>query len=486
MKSSNRVELRKRIAEQNKAIFAAAKSRDKIALKNFKIYGYDLNVTDRDGCNIMHLAAADGADVDFLRFLKVECGLGYTTHDTIGRTPAHHAAMNGHLSAFIHLSAGFNPNNKASYMTLLSPDKNKKSTLHTAAEKAHVDIIQTIFKHCPADMSLEDLIMMADNQGMNTLHYLAISGSVDTLNSVTQHLNNTHDALSSADIEGRDSLIHAARADQAQMVKHLLVHFKMNLHTKCKAGNLAMHHCVTTRAKNSMETLVACGASYEDENPKIGSKPILVACRKGFQDMFEFLEGKGVNIQACDKFGQNGWFYAAANDNVDMLHFLSSKKLEKNLRTVNNRKINPLHFAALSGHLKNVKFFMKNWEGLNVADEENKTPEDHARDKLIHAEQNHDKDLHTNLELVIKYFEKKRGLKHVDFKSTQSLVEIKQIEKRENKRERNDQATEKKPSKLKRSGSTFFTIQLRNQMQVNHPNQSTDDDHQDKINPQPK
>ncbi len=123
-----------------------------------------VDVTFRDGSTLLHFAA-DGGDMDQIKYLIEEKGMSARITDEDGETPLFRAAAMGHLEAVVYLleEAGSSP---------LDVNRLGQAPIHRAARQGHLDIINYFIKrNVPVNLT--------DNGGCTPLHYAAASGEPD-------------------------------------------------------------------------------------------------------------------------------------------------------------------------------------------------------------------------------------------------------------------------------------------------------------------
>ncbi len=144
---------------------------------------------------------------------------------------------------------------------------------------------------------------------------------------------------------GKTALYLAAESGQLDAVK-ALVEAKADLNISDGDGKTPLHIAITNDKTAVARFLIASGADVNTHTTSYVS-PLLTAARYGQLDVVKDLVSAGADLNAVSK--ETG-------------------------RTA-------LHWAVINGHGPVVEFLMASHARTDIADRDNKTPADHARDK---------------------------------------------------------------------------------------------------------
>nr|TKS16447.1 hypothetical protein D5086_0000022740 [Populus alba] len=119
-----------------------------------------------NGRTALHAASRVGDDGTARKLLEKEKKLTKTT-DENGWSPLHYAAYDGRYSATVEVLLEYDAS--AAY---IAETEKKRTALHIAAIRGHVDAMKEIVSGCPACCEL------VDNRGWNALHYAVASKDI--------------------------------------------------------------------------------------------------------------------------------------------------------------------------------------------------------------------------------------------------------------------------------------------------------------------
>lgn len=285
----------------------------------------------------------------------IELGVSLDRANQLGCTPMHEAAKvgRGAMLLFLH-----NHGLKHTQRNLVG-----QRPVHIAAEYGQVAVFE-VLKGLPNN-DFKD----KDHEGLQPIHCASCGGKREAIDWL---LANNGGTLNDNDNKGRNCLIHAVRSDQVELIGDLVNERKMSLKTVCSKKFGLMHHAVFKRAKKAIFALVELGMSLETPGEK-GILPFHVAVQSGLTDMVDFLVAQHVNRNACNELGRNAWFYAAANQGLEMLECLFKHQVTL-FGHEDPRGMTPVHIAAQYGNLVALKYFENKGLSCLAEDKSHETP----------------------------------------------------------------------------------------------------------------
>lgn len=277
--------------------------------------------------------------------------------DKNGVTPLMHALENGHrdfAEMLFKAKKGDVPNVKAK-------DNIGRSPLHHAAIGGHVSAVEFLLgKQCP----LEDI----DKYGNTALLLAARFGRI----AVMKSLINQGASKNVVNNRKKTILMLASESGVFAAVKlivepHLLD--KVDIH-----GETALFSAVSKDHLEIFEFLVQIGASTKERNLKSETLLMKAVCGNS-ERVARYLMIKGSNITEVDKMGNTVLIHAINGKLLDMLQLLSEQpKWNEIVNHPNKKKDTPLMIAVRGGGIKVVQMLERKGALVNVSNKKQENP----------------------------------------------------------------------------------------------------------------
>lgn len=297
-------------------------------------------------------ACEDGNIEDFDFHLKKE--LRSRTYllkrtDKNGWNVLHMAAKGGNIRIFRSLVS--------ENLDLCDKTHNQMTVLHIASKFGNYDICEYIlnneilrFKSCVCDVSSE---------GKNACHYAAEAGSVDIITLlVKKGINAT------AVTNNKENIFHIACIyDRLEMCKYIFSEFNDLMIAKCEDGWNATLHAAKHGHVKILKFLKEKNISLEHQSES-NRNALHIACDNQHLEACEYLvETCPRLLNVSDHKGRKAVHFAARSGNVKLLQYLETKtKLTPETYT----GMNILHMACLHDHFEMCKYILERCPGLNV------------------------------------------------------------------------------------------------------------------------
>ncbi|XP_064646401.1 serine/threonine-protein phosphatase 6 regulatory ankyrin repeat subunit B-like [Lineus longissimus] len=345
--------------------------------------GADVNATDKNGWNVMHLAALSSR-TDLVDYLVNSLGLDVNCRTGDDSTPLLISSTEDNLDMFKHLiSLGADVN---------ATDKNGLNVMRMASLSSNTDLVDYLVNSIRLDVNCRTgddstpllLLLLKGNLDMFK-HLISLGADVNATDK--KGLNVMHVAAQSSSTDLVDYLVNSLGLD----VNYYLVH-SLGLDVNCRTGDdsISLLALLLLSLKGNLDMfkhLISLGADVNatdenglnvmhmaalssntdlvdylvnslglDVNCRIGndSTPLLFSSWESNLDMFKHLISLGADVKATDKNGLNVMHWAARSSNTDLVDYLvNSLGLDVNCRTGDNRT--PLLFSSLKGNLDMFK-----------------------------------------------------------------------------------------------------------------------------------
>ena len=265
-----------------------------------------------------------------------------------GKTPLHHAAMNGHFKTYVAFATG----------TCW-----KRCTGHPGWD----DIVEfrnlaRTFAGAPSACSWRVHTNQGDNNGQTPLH-AAAQGDPVFVHSLFK---------AGAKKNLADSLRPSCILQLGTAIIILSV-FWLWLVIKIKLKVTGRARCILLLGEVMYLFFACCSRPTRAHiELRTGDAPLHFAVAQGHIDVVRLLVDAGANANLASSNGQTSLHIAAQKGNVDAVHFLVAAGANTN-QTDNKGKI-PLHRAVAQGHLDVVRTVIEAGSDINLTEKKGKAP----------------------------------------------------------------------------------------------------------------
>uniref|UniRef100_A0A8C8CNF0 Ankyrin-1-like n=1 Tax=Oncorhynchus tshawytscha TaxID=74940 RepID=A0A8C8CNF0_ONCTS len=361
-KKRNRSRDRRRKADAATSFLRAARSGnlDK-ALDHIK-NGIDINTSNQNGLNGLHLASKEGHVKMVLGLLHAGIVLETTTKK--GNTALHIAALAGQervVAELVNYGANVNSQSQKGF-----------SPLYMAAQENHLDVVKFLLENganqslptedgfTPLAVALqqghENVVALLINYGtkgkvrLPALHIAARNDDTRTAAVLLQNDPNP-DVLSKTGF----TPLHIAAHYENLSVAQLLINRGANVNFTPKNGITPLH--IASRRGNAiMVRLLLDRGAQIDAMTKDELTPLHCAARNGHVRIIDLLLDLGAPIHAKTKNGLSPIHMAAQGDHMDCVRQLLQYNAEIDDITLDH--LTPLHVAAHCGHHRMAKVLL--------------------------------------------------------------------------------------------------------------------------------
>lgn len=332
------------------AMHYAARSGDAGAVEMLLFHRLDLFTASHEGVSVLHEAAA--APKPDAALLLLEHGGAELANavDHEGRVPLHHAVVKGHadvVRALLDKGAltGFH-------------DSKGKSPLHLAVDREDHSLMFMLAEH-GADINAGT---GADTPLMSAVR----SGSMEKL----RVLLDMGADPNQTNAEGLTALMVACDDDRADIAA-LLLEAGADPTLKTKEGRAALHYARNGIDAGLLQRMVHAGASLEDKD-RVGRTALLSALyRREFSFALVLLDA-GAKAKARDDAGIAALHLTVPHKRPDVIAKLLEKGADINVHEKQNG-LTPLHYAAMTSQLNEVKRLLAHGADLRARDNHGRT-----------------------------------------------------------------------------------------------------------------
>uniref|UniRef100_A0A674ASL5 Ankyrin 1 n=1 Tax=Salmo trutta TaxID=8032 RepID=A0A674ASL5_SALTR len=324
--------------------------------------GIDINTSNQNGLNGLHLASKEGHVKMVLGLLHAGIVLETTTKK--GNTALHIAALAGQekvVAELVNYGANVNSQSQKGF-----------SPLYMAAQENHLEVVKFLLENganqslptedgfTPLAVALqqghENMVALLINYGtkgkvrLPALHIAARNDDTRTAAVLLQNDPNP-DVLSKTGF----TPLHIAAHYENLSVAQLLINRGANVNYTPKNGITPLH--IASRRGNAiMVRLLLDRGAQIDAMTKDELTPLHCAARNGHVRIIDLLLDQGAPIQAKTKNGLSPIHMAAQGDHMDCVRQLLQYNAEIDDITLDH--LTPLHVAAHCGHHRMAKVLL--------------------------------------------------------------------------------------------------------------------------------
>ncbi|CAH8571969.1 unnamed protein product [Schistosoma turkestanicum] len=319
-------------ADLNQSFLRAARAGNLEKLRELLNKITDINVSNTNGLNALHLACKEGKTDVVKELLSRGASVHLITRK--GNTALHIASLAGHLE-IVQLLVDYGADVNAQSQNGFTP-------LYMSAQENHVEVVQY-------------LLDKSANQALST---------EDGFTPLAVALQQGHDRVITLLLE-RDSrgkcrlpALHiAAKKDDVHAAKLLLNNSEINVDHTSASGFTPLHIAAHYGNVNMAKLLIERGANinYQAKN---SITPLHVAAKWGKNEVVGELILAGAEINARTRDGLTPLHCASRACQIDTVEYLLKNGADHSLKTKNG--LTPLHLAAQGANERVVQLLLQN------------------------------------------------------------------------------------------------------------------------------
>ncbi|XP_075987215.1 uncharacterized protein LOC142983910 isoform X2 [Anticarsia gemmatalis] len=352
----------KRRADASTAFLRAARAGQIEKIISLLEQGVDINVSNANGLNAIHLASKDG-HVEVVREL-LQRGAAIDAATKKGNTALHIASLAGQ-EAVVKLLV-----QNGAQVNIQS--QNGFTPLYMAAQENHDGVVKFLLANgANQSLATEDgftplavamqqghekvvaVLLEADTRGRVRLPALHIAAKKDDVKAANLLLENEHNP----DVTSKSGFtpLHIAAHYGNEAVARLLLAKGADVNCAAK-HNICPLHVAAKWGKENMVALLCDNGANVEARTRDGLTPLHCAARSGHERVVEALLDRGAPITSKSKNGLAPLHMAAQGDHADAARVLLSRRAPVDDVTVDY--LTALHVAAHCGHAKVAKLLL--------------------------------------------------------------------------------------------------------------------------------
>ncbi|XP_077357457.1 ankyrin-2b isoform X20 [Festucalex cinctus] len=361
---------RKRKSDSNTSFLRAARAGNIDKVLEYLKGGVDINTSNQNGLNALHLAAKEG-HVELVEEL-LERGVALNSATKKGNTALHISSLAGQAEVVkILVKQGADINTQS---------QNGFTPLYMAAQENHLDVVRYLLENggnqstatedgfTPLAIALQQghnqvvsILLENDTKGKVRLPALHIAARKDDTKSAALLLQNDHNA----DVQSKMMVNRTTESGFTPL--HIAAHYgNVNVATLLLNRGAAVDflarngitplHVASKRGNTNMVCLLLDRGSQIDAKTRDGLTPLHCAARSGHDTAVELLLERGAPLLARTKNGLSPLHMAAQGDHVECVKHLLQHKAP--IGDVTLDYLTALHVAAHCGHYRVTKLLL--------------------------------------------------------------------------------------------------------------------------------
>ncbi|KAJ1209257.1 hypothetical protein NDU88_004635 [Pleurodeles waltl] len=300
-----------------------------------------VNIADQHGLMAIHLAAWN-ADLNIMVIL-LKAGANQKATNEDGMNALHFAAQNKNDAIMRYLVKDL----QLQHLNTL--DKKGRKPFHLAAEKGHLEMINTLIE-------LDLFTSEKDLEGNTALHLAAKNGHSEVLQVLIEEPEKKEEG-------------NAAKKRSSEISEDLINRWE-NLDEQNENGETAFYLAAEGGHEKCAELLADARCDI-NISTKDSSSPLHAAAENGHLSLVKFLLSKDVDVTPKPEHKNSPLHRAIKNDHSDVVQILLEAKIETN--TLDQRQQTPLHLAADLRNIEMVEMLLKAGCDLHAVDKQGKT-----------------------------------------------------------------------------------------------------------------
>ena len=334
-------------------VFEAAQSGNIVLVKNYLDLGLSPDLTDEEGCSILHHAASHG-QVEVIKLLH-ERGCCIDPVDRHGRTPLHHAATSGGaapLGVLVDLGSNVNyldyEGNTPLKRAVMCENYSTQEELLKYGGVEGVECEQREEVSDEKGTRLEFIAALDDETVRDLLFQSSYLGDMQTVLAILEHRY----PVDVVDGYGYTALHIASEGGHVEVIRELIAR-RVSANVQANDGYTPLHSAAHNGKLEAVHELLRLGgrASMTKVAGTYGT-PLHEAALCGHKKVMSVLVDEGCPIDVVDSRGQSVLHFAAEGGHVELLGWLLECGLDVNREDADGNT--PLHSAACAGKLEAV------------------------------------------------------------------------------------------------------------------------------------
>ncbi|XP_075056468.1 ankyrin-2 isoform X1 [Mixophyes fleayi] len=357
-------------SDSNTSFLKAARSGNLDKVLEYLKGGVDINTSNQNGLNALHLAAKEGHL--YLVHELLERGSSVDSATKKGNTALHIASLAGQVEVVKSLiKQGANIN---------AQSQNGFTPLYMAAQENHLEVVKYLLENganqstatedgfTPLAVALQQghnmvvaILLENDTKGKVRLPALHIAARKDDTKSAALLLQNDHNA----DVQSKMMVNRTTESGFTPL--HIAAHYgNVNVATLLLNRGAAVDftarngitplHVASKRGNTNMVKLLLDRGGQIDAKTRDGLTPLHCAARSGHDPAVELLLERGAPLLARTKNGLSPLHMAAQGDHVECVKHLLQHKAPVDDVTLDY--LTSLHVAAHCGHYRVTKLLL--------------------------------------------------------------------------------------------------------------------------------